>query len=742
MRDPEPSCVRLRLTRACPSRLTSMEELLNKNILDDLVKYSYSNIPVGVIRETVKLFSELVNSPLQARFLTQGNVHGPLNRLLRSLDWDRLHAYEEEIMEFLYGICEKIHEYPELLYIFFEPDRAANRVEDDQTGDGKAATEVMVAFPLLALLLRHVQAPTRLGDISRTALGKLLELSQPGSDLENFAVTKAELPQLFVASLGASWAYSFSGAASGRSDNNESRVSTPSLQALDKVAPARRSADLIMRPSLSKFSSASDLRGASEDEDPLGHFTNLLQFVQSIITKSPTSTLAKAIASEFDSHFLSAILHESVVALQGDLESPTPILRLLSALSKIIGTIEEASSGSNSVGGRRRLFPEDGVSLMDPIVRFLLAPEEHSDKEKPSVRSVLLSFMRDERDEVAIPAVRLVDHLCGSSRGYFAVGTLIQSLPPWAGQGIAKTAPENRSLLFRMRMDAVPEVARWLALMPEDAGEHSIPSSPSRRRRRSLSPTPQAPSSLAFVDPTQMVPYPVAEDDLAGDEEAKSKAQEDPDRALSTYIQDAQQKMAWISRPGSPGADAGPEDAVPSGVAPGREHIDEAALTTAIQTAVSLQNDEVISLLLSLLSAFYRRSFDLNLAVTGLIHRLAMSPYPLLYAFFVAGDHLALEGEGLAQHTVGSSPFLYPILSDLVNLAEERKMDVISSRELLAEARHQIAFPPVGVPNPALMKKLGYEENERKKAQWKNIVVLEEVVKEWIALVEVGATTW
>lgn len=727
----------------------SMEELLNRNILDDLVKYSYANIPVGVIRETVKLFSELVNSPLQARFLTQGNVHGPLNRLLRSLDWDRRPAYADEIMDFLYGICEKIREYPELLYIFFEPEPTARSGTDSVPGISRSTSlqnvntaanytnSAMAGFPLLGLLLRYVQEATRLGDIARTAIGKLLELAEPGSDLEAFTTKEAELPQLFVASIGAMWSYCFTTSSPSDKRPEGERVSTGSIKNAEiKAIPPRRSGEggSSSRTSPAKFGAAAPgTNSASEgaDEDPLFYFINLIQFVQSIMTKAPSGRLAEMIASEFDTHFLRAILHESVIATQSENDSATASVKVLTAIMRMVTTVEEASVGLATAVNRQ----QSAIGLMDPIVRFLLGPDK-GDKDTASVRSVLVSMISDERDEVAIPALRLVDLLCAGSRSQAAVEFLIEALPGWAFYGTGNMGPENAALLRKMRTEALPEVARWLALLPEeDEHEKSPPGTPTRRR--SLSPTPGA----AFIDPTQMIPYPLEQPDTSSRSETKA-VEEDESRTLSTYVEQTEVRMKWASRPASPDTLVRVEGESPVDGA-GNTVVDQEALKAALAALPALGKDTVVSLLLSLLVGFFKRSFDYNLALTGLMHRLATSPYPVLYAFFVAGDHLNKTGDEAETDAAASEKpaFLYPLLADLVNLAEERKMTVISSKELLAEARQAIAYPPVGVPNPALMKKLGYEENERKKAQWKNIVVLEEVCKEWVALVEVGATS-
>jgi hypothetical protein len=421
--------------------------------------------------------------------------------------------------------------------------------------------------------------------------------------------------------------------------------------------------------------------------------------------------LAADIAEEFAGQFLDGILKEAVYAAA---ENAVGTTKLLGAVARMIETVEKAA-----LAPRRN----DGVGLMDPIVAFFWGDD--------GVSGVLLGMVGDERDEVAVPALRLVDMMCGSSRGTRAVELLV-GMPEWAAWGDGKGA-ENREIARVMRGAALPELARWLALLPDEEGGESAPGSPTaRERRRSVSPSPSQPSGLSYIDPTQMVPYPVTDADFAQKEEVK-KPEEDGSRSLATYVEETEGRLLWASRPASPGLEDRGESPVDT---VGADEVDEAALERAIAALPALGQDPVISLLLSLLSGFYKRTFDFNLAVTGLIHRLATSPYPILYAFFVAGDHLVPEPSS------GERPaFLYPLLSDLVNLAEEHKMTVISSKELLAEARRAIAYPPVGVPNAALMKKLGYEENERKKAQWKNVVVIEEVCKEWVALVEVGATS-
>ncbi|EPZ33875.1 hypothetical protein ROZALSC1DRAFT_28618 [Rozella allomycis CSF55] len=97
-----------------------MEYLLKNNILQQLFDMSERDVPEGVLGETVRLFTSLIEN-LNDKFLVHLNIHRPTLQLLSKCVEDQKISmrYEDELVELVFSICNRIHSFPELLTIFY-----------------------------------------------------------------------------------------------------------------------------------------------------------------------------------------------------------------------------------------------------------------------------------------------------------------------------------------------------------------------------------------------------------------------------------------------------------------------------------------------------------------------------------------------------------------------------------------------------------------------------------------------
>jgi Retinoic acid induced 16-like protein/Family of unknown function (DUF5917) len=116
-----------------------------------------------------------------ARFLFNESIHNPLSNLLQqSLKGQQ---YERELIRLEHQLTLKIHEFPELLSIFFDPNSAKSKSHQ---------------FPLFDHLVSYCHLEGELGDIARSSCSLLLQLAE--KEMETF-IEQHEFGMIIVASL-------------------------------------------------------------------------------------------------------------------------------------------------------------------------------------------------------------------------------------------------------------------------------------------------------------------------------------------------------------------------------------------------------------------------------------------------------------------------------------------------------------------------------------------------------------
>ncbi|RKP39448.1 Retinoic acid induced 16-like protein-domain-containing protein [Dimargaris cristalligena] len=225
-----------------------LEFFLRNNVLASLVNLSEADCPSGLLGEVIRTISSLVEL-LDMRFLVHKNVHTPLLNLLRSSVSNPQHSvkYQDDLVDLTYLLCSKIHEFPEILHIFFL-DRSwlqPNHTYSDRgTPSPVSTTESTLANPtrevlsttppsrsipsplltsrspgaasvlspgprdkeyeflLFTYLLQFVHKEGKTGDFARTGLSFLIELTDD-KELSHFILHSSDLCTILSASMGA-----------------------------------------------------------------------------------------------------------------------------------------------------------------------------------------------------------------------------------------------------------------------------------------------------------------------------------------------------------------------------------------------------------------------------------------------------------------------------------------------------------------------------------------------------------
>ncbi|KAJ3411510.1 hypothetical protein HDV05_002118 [Chytridiales sp. JEL 0842] len=168
--------------------------------------------------------------------------------------------------------------------------------------------------------------------------------------------------------------------------------------------------------------------------------------------------------------------------------------------------------------------------------------------------------------------------------------------------------------------------------------------------------------------------------------------------------------------------------------------------STHIQNTPQISKDPTLLKLLSKFSNFFSHSFEINLALTGLLSTLASLPHPTLYQFLYNGDLNTGTGTG-----AGGGVSFYTILIRLRREVEERRKGLEGfegrlegvRRGLMKVRREDVGKKTVeglGEDEEVLMKNSpsalepGNADLDLDEVFLRNVVVLEEFVKELLAV--------
>ncbi|KAI9144686.1 Retinoic acid induced 16-like protein-domain-containing protein [Paraphysoderma sedebokerense] len=275
-----------------------LEFLYRHNCLQILVNISEPDYPTGFRKEIIVSFATLVRQ-MGYHFLTHNRVHIAMIKLLESCVHDERFSevYQDEIVELMYNVVEKITQHPELLSIFFQdksrlksPIGSESELSDDKEqsktlneglseGDTK---EPSYEFTLFTYLLRFVHKEGNSGDIARSGLLSLLEIAN--GPLREF-ILESEFPSVIAASLCALYSQ------------------LPRQLPQTKPYSTNMSADDTL-----------PLPSPSIPTPELDSFLKLVNFSQQAISRSPSTSINLSLLSHIKVIFLDNIVYTSLVS--------------------------------------------------------------------------------------------------------------------------------------------------------------------------------------------------------------------------------------------------------------------------------------------------------------------------------------------------------------------------------------------------------------------------------------------
>ncbi|KAJ1928278.1 hypothetical protein IWQ60_002187 [Tieghemiomyces parasiticus] len=330
-----------------------LEYFLRKNVLASLVHLSEADCPVGLLGETIRTISSLVEL-LDVRFLVHKNVHTPLLSLLRLAMASPQHSnkYQEDLVDLTYLLCAKIHEYPEILHIFFldrswlSPAAGSGSVTPSTASSPSRPADSPVAvtgkeyeFLLFTYLLQFVHMEGKAGDYARTGLGFLIELTGD-KDLSDYILRSSGLSTILSASMGALYSQlprrllvmfeedlpATGGAAAVRVPAVATTAGLTAAAAGDihsDVGPTGTAPDtstLVGRTSLSEEdelreepTDAMESSTSPEFHQVMTSFIKLAEFYQDVLYRCPNITLHRSLVRNFRTHFLETVLYPSIM---------------------------------------------------------------------------------------------------------------------------------------------------------------------------------------------------------------------------------------------------------------------------------------------------------------------------------------------------------------------------------------------------------------------------------------------
>ncbi|KAI8079793.1 Retinoic acid induced 16-like protein-domain-containing protein [Halteromyces radiatus] len=281
-----------------------MEYFLKTGVLQYLVNMSEKmDYPEGIRGEAIRTIASMVDL-LDERFLVHNAVHRPTIKLLRFcvLEEGQSDIYHEDLVDLMYIICSKIHGLPALLNIFFHdkrwlttPQKTLQQPETDTTthsADKKPEYE----FLLFSYLLRFVHLEGRSGDFARTGLLFLIEMAT--GQLGEFILV-SDFANTVAAGLGALY-----------SQLPRKLVIKDDAGLSPNVATYLLGQDLDPRAMPSGpgvvFSNSADFKLQ------LDSFLKLIEFCQDVLMRCPNTDISQVLLQSIRTNFLKNILDPSI----------------------------------------------------------------------------------------------------------------------------------------------------------------------------------------------------------------------------------------------------------------------------------------------------------------------------------------------------------------------------------------------------------------------------------------------
>ncbi|KAI8810376.1 Retinoic acid induced 16-like protein-domain-containing protein [Cladochytrium replicatum] len=638
------------------------ELFLNTDMLGHLIRISESDIPEGFRGEVIHFLSSFIGL-LDGKILIQNAIHRPTLYLLRKSLSDRTSMrYEEEMLELAYNIASKMQELPVLLEVFF----TTNYIPRNVTVESAAAGLAMAPqTPNRAAVLAAKPTLEPMSPVPMSREGSTTSLIAPNG--QKFQVTTAQKPEFefllfehFMRCIHLAGRHGDSEARRGdfartacliilefvhpQSDleiyilqSDFPRMVDAGLGGLYAQLPARLPAGYNSFGSNSNVTNSFALSSFREDLDS---FLQLWMFAQDVFTRCPSTAIRDALISKLSSSFFNLIVHPSI---QGASDFDGSTVATFFYLQEMVRTATESDELSKLLCEFLMGSEEDDAGLTEwaegidekgERVRKDEAgeAEPHLDEENSEfrlhVRDILLSKLNSLSEEVVTATLRLIHSLL-SQQSHNALHLIIEKLP--------RTQEDGSSGLKLDIQQHLAIVSKYFAMLPPDQMDGETPQS------------------------------------------------------LESYIHDAADMLAAHNRSNqsfrtpsvlvsSPTA----KSASPlSPAAPGNVHNAE----NFKDQMRAIGSDSTLRKLLIKFSTFFSHSYQINLALTGVLSQLASEPEPLLYMYLFSAESFLDPPSGLPKEVESRSSRDGTAPS---NAAEVHETDYRSFYSILVQLMHEI----------------------------------------------------
>ncbi|RIB11256.1 Retinoic acid induced 16-like protein [Gigaspora rosea] len=356
------------------------EEFLKNKILEELVKFATKDIPKGICGEIIRNIGSMINL-LDDRFLVHNAVHQPTVSLMINLLDDRFlvhntvhqpnvsllqekyEKYDEDLVDLMYIICSKIHDFPELLNIFFHdtqwlttPQKAYPKKESENTAsfssnssqDGNlddnstSANSTMAStsaktteftkepekreykFLLFSYLLHFLHREGKSGEYARCGLLFIIELKD--EQLGEF-ILESDFAQIMAAGLGALYSQLPRKLMVKNSSGGLTNATLLGFGGDNTSAELER-----------LHSNGIVISSSREFKNQLDSFLKLLEFCQDVLNICPNVDISLALLQNVKSIFLENILYPSILECS---DTDGSAVAVISYIDIIMQTLEQ-----------------------------------------------------------------------------------------------------------------------------------------------------------------------------------------------------------------------------------------------------------------------------------------------------------------------------------------------------------------------------------------------------------------
>ncbi|PHZ13468.1 uncharacterized protein RHIMIDRAFT_312679 [Rhizopus microsporus ATCC 52813] len=394
-----------------------MEYFLKNGILQYLVNVAEkADYPIGFRGEAIRTIASMVDL-LDDRFLVHNAVHKPTIKLLRfCVLSDRLsQLYTDDLVDLMYIICSKIHGFPALLNIFFHDkhwlttpqkntdhhpldnyDNHLKQPEQQQQQQEPQAPEY--EFLLFTYLLRFVHREGRSGDFARTGLLFLMEMAN--DQLGDF-ILGSDFATIMAAGLGA--LYSQLPRKLIVQDEIDSTCSNPTTFLLGECSIDTPPQSRIRFP----LGMSVEYSDSPEFRFQLDSFLKLLEFCQDVLTRCPNADICSSLLNNVRTIFLENILYPSILECS---DTDGSSVAVISYIDLILQTVQQEDLARVVVG----FLMDEEHQPLDPDTNDEGSSMRHLDINKIThftLKDLIFSRLQSNSQTAVIATLKLLKTL-------------------------------------------------------------------------------------------------------------------------------------------------------------------------------------------------------------------------------------------------------------------------------------------------------------------------------------------